>query len=108
MFHALKDVEADRDVGAIIIKGAGRAFSAGYDLSPVPVPRHPHVNPYSGMPDVGTTHSNHYDRSRHTILADWQIWELSKSVIAQVHGYCLAGGTELASTSDLRIVTEDC
>ncbi len=107
LYHALKEHEADPEVGVIIIKGAGRAFSAGYDLNPTPTPSE-YVHPRSGLPDVGTTHPNHYDWSRHTILANWMIWELSKPVIAQLHGYCLAGGTELASVCDFRIVSEDC
>ena len=106
VFHALREAEANVDVGVIIIKAAGRAFSAGYDLSPTPAPSD-YVEPHSKMPGTGSTHPNHYDWSRHTILANWMIWELSKPVIAQIHGYCLAGGTELASICDLRIVTED-
>ena len=101
-------MEADPAVGVIIIKGAGRAFSAGYDLTPVPVPNHPHVNRHSGLPDVGTTHPNHYDCRGTRFLTNWRIWELSKPVIAQLHRYCLAGGTEMASMCDFRIITEDC
>ena len=41
LYHALKEHEADPAVGVIIIKGAGRAFSAGYDLNPTPTPNHP-------------------------------------------------------------------
>ena len=36
-----------------------------------------------------------------------QIWDLAKPVIAQVHGYCLAGGSELAAACDLVYVAED-
>ena len=36
-----------------------------------------------------------------------RIWDLSKPVIAQVHGYCLAGGSELATGCDLVYVAED-
>ena len=106
MFHALKEAEATPEIGVIIISGAGRAFSAGYDLAPTPTERE-YVHPRSHLPDVGTTHPNHYDWSRHTILANWMIWELSKPVIAQIHGWCLAGGTELASICDFRIIAED-
>ena len=35
------------------------------------------------------------------------IWDLAKPVIAQVHGYCLAGGSELATGCDLVYVAED-
>ena len=37
----------------------------------------------------------------------FRIWDLAKPVIAQVHGYCLAGGTELATACDLVYVAED-
>ena len=37
----------------------------------------------------------------------FKIWDLAKPVIAQVHGYCLAGGTELATACDLVYVAED-
>ena len=109
VFHALKEAEADRSVGVIILRGAGRAFSSGYDLTPSreASPDSRFVHPRSRMPDTGTTHPAHYDWSRHVLLANWMIWELAKPVIAQVHGYCLAGGTELASFCDFRIVAED-
>jgi enoyl-CoA hydratase len=35
------------------------------------------------------------------------IWDLAKPVIAQVHGYCLAGGSELATGCDLVVIAED-
>jgi len=106
MFHAMKEAEANREVGVIVLRAAGRAFSAGYDLTPAP-PTSEYVHPRSKLPDTGTTHPAHYDWSRHVLMANWTIWELSKPVIAQVHGYCLAGGTELASFCDFRIVAED-
>ena len=107
MFHALKRAEADAAIGVIVIKGAGRAFSAGYDLQPAPS-ENPHVNEWTRLPDTGTTHPQHYDWSRHAVMGNFIIWELAKPVIAQVHGYCLAGATELASACDLRIIAEDC
>jgi len=108
ILHALKEAEADRSVGVIVLRANGRAFSAGYDLAPARREEaSPYVHPRSRMPDVGTTHPAHYDWSRHVLLANWTIWELSKPVVAQIHGYCLAGGTELASFCDFRIVAED-
>lgn len=106
MFHAMKEAEANREIGVIVLRANGRAFSAGYDLTPSPAVS-PYVHPRSKMPDTGTTHPAHYDWSRHVLLANWTIWELSKPVIAQIQGYCLAGGTELASFCDFRIVAED-
>lgn len=109
LFHALKEAEADRAVGVIVLRANGRAFSAGYDLSPsrAASEESKYVHPRSKLPDTGTTHPAHYDWSRHVLLANWTIWELAKPVVAQIHGYCLAGGTELASFCDFRIVAED-
>lgn len=109
LLHALKEAEADRSVGVIVLRANGRAFSAGYDLSPsrAAADDSRFVHPRSRLPDTGTTHPAHYDWSRHVLLANWTIWELAKPVVAQVHGYCLAGGTELASFCDFRIVADD-
>ncbi len=40
-------------------------------------------------------------------MTNWIIWELAKPVVAQIQGHCLAGGTELATVCDFRIVAED-
>ncbi len=106
VYDALKRAEHDKAIGPIILRAAGRAFSAGYDLSPQPEESE-YVSPRSGMPDTGSTHPQHYDWSRHALMGHWMIWELAKPVICQIQGYCLAGGTELASMCDLRIVADD-
>ena len=110
LFHAMKEAEADREVGVIVLKANGRAFSAGYDLTPSREAREdsPYTHPRSKLPDTGTTHPAHYDWSRHVLMANWTLWELAKPIVAQIQGYCLAGGTELASFCDFRIVAEDC
>ena len=74
MFHALKAAEADAGIAVVIIKGAGRASSAGYDLQPSPDPNHPHTNDWTGLPDTGTTHPQHYDWSRHAVMGNFIIW----------------------------------
>ena len=107
VYDAMKQAEADREVGVIILRANGRAFSAGYDLAPNVGEQSDFVSERSGMPDTGSTHPQHYDWSRHALMGHWLIWELSKPVIAQIQGWCLAGGTELTSMCDLRIVAED-
>ncbi|MDD5288522.1 MAG: enoyl-CoA hydratase-related protein [Dehalococcoidales bacterium] len=95
---ALTDVENDRSVRVVIIKGAGRAFSAGYDVAPNTPERK------AGKTDIGADR-----RALHTTVRRWlRVWELPKPVIAQVHGYCIAGGTQLASMCDITIISEDC
>ena len=44
---------------------------------------------------------------RHVVEGAFKIWDLATPVIAQVHGYCLAGGTELAASCDLVYVAND-
>jgi len=109
LFDALKDFEMDPGVKVIIIRGSGRAFSAGYDLSGISKTQdnRDYVESRSGLPAVGPIHPGQGQWPQHLLSGYWQIWELTKPVISQVHGYCLAGGTELATMCDLMFVAED-
>ncbi|HNO65603.1 MAG TPA: enoyl-CoA hydratase-related protein [Tepidiformaceae bacterium] len=109
LFDALKDFEMDPEVKVIIIRGSGRAFSAGYDLSGISKTQdtRDYVESRSGLPAVGPIHPGQGQWPQHLLSGYWQIWELTKPVISQVHGYCLAGGTELATMCDLMFVAED-
>ena len=92
--------EADRDTRRPRHRhpGAGKCFSAGYDLSGDPAAQ--------GEPlDYNAEGEGSYMRG---VTNGWMsIWDLAKPVIAQVHGYCLAGGSELATGCDLVYVAED-
>ena len=93
---ALQDADTDPEVKVSILRGAGPSFSAGYDLS-----ANNAVNqPYYSAGGAGQW-------SRHVVDGWFRIWDLAKPVIAQVHGYCLAGGSELATSCDLVYVAED-
>ncbi len=93
----------DAAVRVLILSGAGRAFCAGYDL------------------DWGTKAE---DASQKTMAGQWDpvrdylgmtrnvraymsLWESPKPVIAQVHGWCVGGGTDLALCSDLIYMAAD-
>ena len=93
--QVLNEFEADRDASVLIIRGAGRAFCAGYDLQG------------TQQPGSGFTVSS--DRiNLHKMIDRWQrLWSIGKPTIAQVHGYCLAGATELAGHCDLVFASED-
>ena len=53
----MREAESDDEVGVIVLRGAGRSFSAGYDLSPArAATSHDFVSPRSGLPDTGSTH----------------------------------------------------
>ena len=96
LFQCLQDFDEDPEIRAIIISGKGTCFCAGYDLS------------YDNSEDL-PYHSSKTDGfwPRHVVEGAFKIWDLSTPVIAEVHGYCLAGGTELAASCDLVYVTND-
>jgi enoyl-CoA hydratase len=96
IFAALTEADQDETVRVSIIRGAGPAFSAGYDLS---------ANNAEGQPYY--TAQGLLPWSRHVTEGWFRMWDLAKPVIAQVHGYCLAGGSELATACDLVYVAED-
>jgi enoyl-CoA hydratase len=89
--------DADPDVSVTIIRGAGSSFSAGYDLGTGNVG---HEMPYYTPGGEGAW-------PRHVTEGWMSIWDLAKPVIAQVHGYCLAGASELATGCDLVYMAED-
>ena len=89
MYAGMMELDADDEIRVIIIKGAGRAFSAGYDLSP-------REEPF-------TTIQDWRDHARHGNRLMLSIWNCKKPVIAQVHGYVLGGGCDLAMVCDFTI-----
>jgi enoyl-CoA hydratase len=102
LFHALKHSDLDAAINVIVIKGAGRCFTAGYDLSGGMGAEEPDL----GNQYVDTSGVTHW--ARYVVQQWFQIWDLSKIVIAQIHGYALAGGSELASMCDMLVTTPDC
>ena len=99
---------ADDEVGVIVLRANGRSFSAGYDLTPSrSADDDSYVSHRSKLPDTGTMHPGANQWARHVVMTNWIIWELAKPVVAQIQGHCLAGGTELASVCDFRIVADD-
>jgi enoyl-CoA hydratase len=96
LFNSLEEADSDSEVRVIVLSGAGSCFCAGYDLS------------YNNKEDM-PYHSSKNDGfwPRHVVEGAFKIWDLSTPVIAQVHGYCLAGGTELAASCDLVYVAND-
>lgn len=96
ILDALRAADADAGVRVSIIRGAGPCFSAGYDLSADLTADRPY-------PTAG----GDGQWPRHVVEGWFAIWDLAKPVIAQVHGWCLAGGTELAASCDLVYAAED-
>ncbi|MGE0681576.1 MAG: enoyl-CoA hydratase-related protein [Candidatus Binatia bacterium] len=96
ILQALEEADRDTSIRVSILRGAGVCFSAGYDLG---------SNNTQGQPYYTAGGAGQW--ARHVIEGSFRIWDLSKPVIAQVHGYCLAGGSELATACDLVYVAED-
>ena len=108
LMEAMRDAEADDAIGVIILRAAGRSFSAGYDLTPArSAESDEFVDKRSKLPTTGTTHPGATQWARHVVMTNWTIWELAKPVVCRIQGHCLAGGTELASVCDFRIVASD-
>jgi len=97
LISALRAADVDDAVHVTIIRGAGTCFSAGYDLGGG---NEGHEYPHFTAPGEGQW-------PRHVTETWMGIWDLQKPVIAQVHGYCLAGGSELATGCDLVYVADD-
>jgi enoyl-CoA hydratase len=106
--EALWEADNDTSVHCVILKGAGRAFSAGYDLTGsggrVPVSRvQDPAKQYRGGRSIDDD-AWQLERAQRLRMA---IFDMHKPSIAQVHGYCLAGGTDLALLCDMVVAAED-
>ena len=106
--EALWEADNDRDVHCVIVKGAGRAFCSGYDLrgddSIVPVSRiQSEDNRYRGGRSIDDD-AWQLERAQRYRMA---LFDMHKPSICQVHGFCLAGGTDIALLCDMVIAADD-
>src|SRR5918911_4715666 len=93
MHRAMDEAEADDEARVVLLAGAGRAFSAGYDLKETAA---------SDIPGPSAWRRKLEDDLRFTM----RMWDCPKPVIAAVHGYCLAGACDLMMMCDLAIAAE--
>ena len=96
LFELLREADADPAINVIIIRGAGPSFSAGYDLAQDKSETPPW--PISAADGAW---------ARHVLTGWFEMMDMATPIIAQVHGFCLAGGTELATACDLVYVAHD-
>ena len=108
--RALWDADNDTAVHAVIIKGNGRAFSAGYDLSPMargatdaPAEDGDYTAVYRGRRSFDDD-AWQMERAQRLRMA---IFDMHKPVIAQIHGTCIGVGTDLMLLCDIVMVAED-
>jgi enoyl-CoA hydratase len=96
LFELLREADADPAINVIIIRGAGPSFSAGYDLA---------QDKSETPPWPISTADGAW--ARHVLTGWFEMMDMATPIIAQVHGFCLAGGTELATACDLVYVAHD-
>ena len=96
LHRALDTAEADDGVRVVVVAGAGRAFSSGFDLDM--------ETGGEGRPDPLAV--------RRALENDFRIimrfWDCPKVTIAAVHRYCLGSAMELALACDLTVAADDC
>jgi enoyl-CoA hydratase len=92
----------DGDVRVVRLRGAGSAFCAGYDIGwgSASMQEAEEGAPWDPIAD--------YQTMRRFVDAYMALWRSPKPVVAQVHGYCVAGGTDFALCCDLIVCAEDC
>ena len=93
---ALQEADRDPAVRVSILRGAGPCFSSGYDIKSDLAQDQPYFTADVGM-----------QWARHVAEGWMSIWDLAKPVIAQIHGYAMAGGLELAGACDLAYAARD-
>src|SRR5215211_1348053 len=103
---AVAEATRDREVKVIVVRGAGRAFCGGYDFG-------------GGFKHWGEAleTDGRWDPGKDFVMATapqlsptqklMSIWHCPKPVIAQVHGWCVGGGSDFALCADLVIASED-
>jgi enoyl-CoA hydratase/carnithine racemase len=94
--------DRDEEVKVLIVKANGKGFCAGHAI--VSHEEMADVYPTTGPTPERTWKKHNYD------LFLWpplRLWEFSKATIAQVHGYCLGGGTIYSHMCDLTIASDD-
>ncbi len=96
IFEVLERHDHDDDVRVTVVRGAGPCFSSGYDLGDSLIENTPH---YSAPGDG--------EWARQATDGWFRMWDLAKPTIAQIHGYAMAGATELASACDLVYMADD-
>ena len=91
---AVRAAGADEGVSVVVLRGAGRAFCAGYDLN---------EDASGGVLDARHWHADLAQATDRML----EIVDCPKPVIASVQSYCLAGGTDLMLACDLAVASDD-
>jgi enoyl-CoA hydratase/carnithine racemase len=106
--RAVEEANADREVKVIVLKGAGKAFCAGFDFSGG-------LEHFAGW--SGQSADEAWDPGKDLVLSSspfvapvpkfMSLWRSPKPVIAQIHGWCVGGASDMALCADIVIAAED-
>jgi enoyl-CoA hydratase len=102
MDEALQLADRDEEVKVLVLKANGEGFCAGHAI--VGPDEMPEVYPTTGPTPERTWKEHHYG------LFLWpplRLWEFPKATIAQVHGYCVGGGTVYGFLCDITVASDD-
>ncbi len=118
--QAVERADLDPDVRVLLLAGNGKGFCGGYDLVESAENRGAtERGAMAGSPlDPMTIMKNHdpsqawdpmvdYAMMSRNVRAFMALFHCSKPVVCKVHGFCVAGGTDLALCSDLLLIAED-
>jgi enoyl-CoA hydratase/carnithine racemase len=111
----------DPGVHAIALAGAGSGFCGGYDLvasaegdmselggeAPAGSPLDPATIGKNHMPNTNWDPVTDYQFMSRNVRGFMSLFNSEKPVLCKVHGYCVAGGTDMALCSDLLVIAED-
>lgn len=106
--QAVAEANADANVRVIVLKGAGKAFCAGFDFSGG-------LEHFTGWAGQSTNEPWDPGKDMMMVLSPFKgpvpkfmsIWRSPKPVIAQVHGWCVGGGSDMALLCDVIVASED-
>ncbi|TMM17541.1 MAG: crotonase/enoyl-CoA hydratase family protein [Actinobacteria bacterium] len=96
----------DENVKVIALRGAGRAFCAGFDFGGGFHHWDAHIST-GGAWDPGKDFVSATSQALGAVPKFMSLWRSPKPVIAQVHGWCVGGGSDLALCADVVIASED-
>ena len=113
LHDALVEADARTDVNVVVLKGAGRDFCAGYDLTGVyaglkqETEQTPSADAAVEYRSSTGTFDNDCWSLEYTQRQTLALFDLHKPVVAKVHGNCVAGGTDLALMCDMVLAADD-
>jgi enoyl-CoA hydratase len=100
--QCVEHADLDPGVHVLLLSGNGKGFCGGYDLVEYAeggIPNHDPAEPWDPMLD-------HAMMSRN-VRAFMSLFHCSKPVVCKIHGFCVAGGTDMALCADLLMIAAD-